>query len=198
MDISYPVIVISGLSGSGKTTLGKLFVAKHQEYVLIDQDTFFLKDKPKVKLSTGEIVSNWDTVDALNWDSLNCAVNQARRYNPVMFTGFAPWTNRITFPVALHIHLSYDLSGVNAISRCITARCKSKGFIDSKKRERDELMVHEIIYPFYIETLRNSDIDFMLPVFDESSIKHSSMLNKRVDIKVLLEEIERLIDNINT
>ena len=51
--------ILSGLSGSGKTTIGELFCAKNG-WKFIDGDSFFLRDKPKVTLSNGEVASNWD------------------------------------------------------------------------------------------------------------------------------------------
>lgn len=63
---------------------------------------------------------------------------------------------------------------------------KSKGFIDPAKIKRDELMVREIVYPFYLRTLKEMPIDNKcLQVFSASDG------HERVDLGELVTEVSR-------
>jgi uridine kinase len=63
----YPLYVISGISGSGKTTLGRILSEKlsAENILFVDQDVYYLEQKPKITLSNGSVVSNWDSLESI-------------------------------------------------------------------------------------------------------------------------------------
>jgi uridine kinase len=69
-------IVISGVSGTGKSTIAAI-LARSYEWEYIEGDDFYRSKfdvRPKVKLSNGEEVTNWDHPDMIDWDHLNRTV----------------------------------------------------------------------------------------------------------------------------
>jgi uridine kinase len=179
------VIILSGLSGSGKTTIGREFVNRHENFVLIDLDSHYKEIKPLTTLSSGEEVSNWDTVEAINWKSLNNAVNAARKSYKVLLTGFAPWSEYLDFPVKTHIHLSYGRDPKIVLSRVIASRRESKSFVTEEKKKKDVLMVLEVVHPFYLETMKHVKINYILDTYKG---------DKRKTISELIKELEHLVE----
>lgn len=141
------LVVISGISGSGKSTIGEK-VAEELGWSYLDMDTFYLQMKPIVRLSTGETVTNWDTLEAIDVNKLKERLRQLLERNNVLFTGFAP--DPTIFPVrpTVHIHLGTGRNAEEIIERSILSRRRSKGFT-GQKAVKDERMVREIVYPFY-------------------------------------------------
>jgi len=142
----FKCVVLSGLSGSGKTTIGTLFCQRNKGWEFVDGDWFFLADKPKVLLSNGDMVSNWDDQRAVDWDALNKFVIEKLHHTNVMLVTFLPLISKFTFPVALHVTLSM---GANELRLCIEARRVSKKKTDPVAILRDELMVKEYVYPAF-------------------------------------------------
>ncbi len=141
--------LLSGLSGTGKTTLGK-YIATKNKMIMIDQDTFYKKTKPKVVLSSGLIVSNWDCLEAIDWDALCTAVLKELTTNSVILVGFALWQSelaRLIEYVDSHVLLIYGSDEVN--------RCKKARLHKGVDAVRDSLVVDELVMPFYRETLKN-------------------------------------------
>ena len=84
------IIAISGVSGVGKSTissnLSKILNCTH-----INQDSYYLKEKPLVTLSDKRTVKNWDDVDALDFVKLRNDINTHRILgNPVFSPSFSP------------------------------------------------------------------------------------------------------------
>jgi uridine kinase len=138
-------VVLSGLSGSGKSTIGKMFAEKHN-YEYVDGDWFFHKVKPQVTLSSGEVVSNWDCPEAVDWEALNDYVNQRLFVRNVILVTFIPLIERYRFHVSKHITLSM---GEKELDICIQARKVSKNMKTEDRIRKDELVVKEYVYPFY-------------------------------------------------
>ena len=69
--------------------------------------------------------------------------------------GFTLRKEVLPFKPDYHLHLLVDKK--TAIER----RWKAKPFLkkDPKKKQRDEMMINEVAYPFYLESLENSVID---------------------------------------
>jgi len=150
-------ILVSGLSGTGKTTLAQYYSIKHG-YVFVDGDSFYLKDKPQVTLSDGTAASNWDTADAIDWDSLNMYVKGQLKTNIVVLATFMPRIDMFEFAIFIHISLSFsDLNtriynAEDATRKCIAARIASKGYNTNRAQVRNEMMVREYVYPEYVYT----------------------------------------------
>lgn len=161
------IIGISGTSGTGKTTIGRL-IAQRMGWTFIDQDRFFIRKKPKVELTTGEIVDNWDSLDAIDWDALNRSVISAAQNGPVVLVGFCLVKSRLDFEFTKHIHLKYD-AGFE-LEMCVAARRKSKPGMNAV---RDAVMVEEVVLPFQKEVeqqLGNLEVVVVSDVLNRKSI----------------------------
>jgi hypothetical protein len=141
----YECVVLSGLSGSGKTTVGSMFCAE-TGWIFIDGDWFFRDEKPKVMLTSGEIVSNWDSPEAVNWKDLNESVKQSLTKNNVILAFFMPLMDRLTFPIHKHVMLSM---GRDELNLCIGARIRSKNIVTEERAAKDDRVVRELVYPMY-------------------------------------------------
>lgn len=163
----YPLYAISGISGSGKTTLGRMLAPQIRtpdgtNCVFVDQDQFYIKDKPLVLLSNGKTVRNWDTVAALNrkmCDIINAMLDQA----PVVLVGFLLSRSVLaTLQPTVHIHLVLAHNPADLSARCKEARIRAKPGMNP---DTDALVVDEVVIPRYRETVAFSDITHWVPVY---------------------------------
>jgi gluconate kinase len=167
--------MISGISGTGKTTIGKM-VAKYKNWTFIDQDSFYLQEKPLIMLSLGIKVKNWDCIESIDWHKLNNEVKKTLQLNNVLLVGFALWSSYISFPVEKHIHLFYGTGIDNDIILCYFNRKESKNLTNDNIL-KDISIIKELVFPFYFKTLENSIITHYIRVYNE---------NIRIDIDKLL------------
>ena len=158
-------LVISGISSSGKTTVGKR-LSEQLNCKFIDIDSFYLPNKPIVTLSNGSKVKNWDCLEALDIEALKIVIMNNYRQGLVL-VGFAIRDDILPIKPTYHIHLSIGTTRDVIIKRCISGRKQSKGFTGDKE-EVDRLIVEEMVYPFYIETLSKSTIDYFIEVYNNS------------------------------
>lgn len=142
-------LLLSGLSGSGKSTFGS-WLANKWSWEFIDGDKFGLLEKPKVTLSTGEVVNHWDHETAIDWERWNLEVSEKLKITNVILVTFIPKLEKFTFTIWKHIAL---LMGIGEEDQCIANRIISKCLDTNEKRKRGEIYVREIAYPEY---LRNS------------------------------------------
>lgn len=164
-------LVISGISGSGKSTIGQK-LAESLNLTYLDLDSFYLPQKPVVTLSNGSQVKNWDTLEALDIETFKMTVRE-KVPQGLILVGFAITDEILEIKPNLHIHLSTGRNKEDIIKRCIASRRQSKGFKDDDfeplrngKIRIDEIMVREIVYPFYLDTVSKSTIDYTVEVFD--------------------------------
>lgn len=169
-------IVISGLSGAGKTTLGRVLAAK-LGLPFMDIDDFYRPLKPMVTLSNGMRVKNWDSLEALDIPRAREAILHYLNSTGLVLVGFALRDDVLPVIPDMHIHLITGSTKEEVIEKCILARRQSKSPRDF---QRDALMVNEVVYPFYMDTLAHSTIDLIVTVFDE--------YNRRKTIDVLIQE----------
>ena len=180
----HSLYVISGISGSGKTTLGKL-IAKDLDATFIDQDSFYLKSKPMVQLSDGSMRRNWDCLEALDI-SMKEHVEQLLVKSSVVLVGFALCRDVLSRTPDVHIHLITANDPQNLEDRCKYARIQAKPNLNIG---HDELVVKELVIPFYHEMVRNSDITHLVSVFDESG--------ERLSIDTLINIVKSIIQESN-
>jgi len=186
------IIVISGLSGVGKSTVTAL-IAKQLDAVLIRQDDYFQDDKPRVTLSNGITVKNWDADSAVDFDAFNLDVLEARysyAHDYIIVEGFNLVESKLKFVPDLHIHLSYTDSeklvdiynNVETITdRVINSRKESKSNI-----KNDELMVKEVVIPYYLNRLKDTKINHVVPTY---------IGDDRISIDAICSRVQSLIDN---
>jgi adenylate kinase family enzyme len=165
------VIFISGPSGVGKTAASK-FLEDNTGVFVIHQDSYFLPNaqKPIVRLSDGREVKNWDTPFALDIEKFNNDIIKARfSQTRVIVEGFCLRPDIMKVVPDVHIHLSYIGSEMKEdicknplliIQRMTESRKISKPDIKG-----DELMIKEIIVPFYLRTVEISKFDYIVPTF---------------------------------
>ena len=187
------MIFISGISGVGKSTISKE-LSQQLGLLHINQDNYYLKIKPKVTLSNNLQKSNWDTVEALDFDKLNADLtNHFYQRQNFLLEGFCVRKDMIKFTPNVHIHLSYipvphDANIVDVymknkeiiINRIIKSRSTSKPGIKD-----DEIVVRELVWPFYIETLKNSHIDYVLNTFDDTG--------NRIDLNIIMDKVMQIL-----
>lgn len=183
----YKVCMISGLSGTGKTTIGKAFVENKTksevfDWIFVDQDSYYKQPKPEIILSSGIKAKNWDCLDAIDWDRLNIDINNYLNRKNVMLVGFALITEKLNFPIHKHIHLVYGTN--DDIKICCENRRKSKNLTCVEQMIKDEMMVKEIVFPFYALTLKNSKITDYIPVYTDN--------NRRVNLQILIGIIDTI------
>jgi len=171
-------VCISGISSSGKTTIGKL-VAEKLGYVFVDLDLFYLPRGPNVILSNGIVKKNWDCLETLDFELLNSILeNNLYIGRGVILVGFTLQDDLLYRAPDVHIHLSMGNTESEIIERCILSRKRTK------KVKDDELMVREVVYPFYVETLSKSTITYTIETY-------LGEIRKSIDI--IFEEVSRII-----
>ena len=157
------IIGIGGISGSGKSTLGKQ-IAEKLNGVYIDQDWFFKKNKPQIKLSDGSTTSNWDCMEAIDISAMNDRIKkELKNHNIIVIGGFALWDEWFEQDIKPNIHFHIKIPKELSLE----TRLKVKNF-GSEARKKQELIFNELVYPFYQETLKNSKIDHMIEGLNDS------------------------------
>lgn len=156
------IITLVGISGTGKTTLGKI-LAKELNYDYIDLDDFYFPNKPKVRLSDNSVVNNWDTLESINLKEFREKVLESPRN--LVIGGFALVDQILPIKPIFTICLEAGHTETEIINRTINARKSSKGFTDEKAK-RDELMVREVVYPYYKGMLNLTTVSAYLCTYD--------------------------------
>jgi len=178
------LIFISGISGSGKTTVGKALVDHYNKTnnktnsktnkinnrIFKDQDDFFVDIKPKtLPIFNGKTKSNWDCIEAIDWKSLNQWLFDHKHAN-VVFVGFCLRGDLINIIPDEHIHLSLDDNDIETtVNRCANSRIVSKQLNKKQKCDNDEIMVRQVIIPFYLETLKHTKITKYINVYNNNN-----------------------------
>lgn len=155
---TYPVIVISGTSGSGKSTLAR-YLSKYYVATYIEGDNYFKRIKPHIDLTldNGEQVraDNYDSIEAIDWESLSRDVVSAAREMPVILATFAPVISKYSFPVTLHIRLTHATQLHEEAKYSIQARQVTKRLNTTDKIRKDTAMVRQAVIPFQEEIRRD-------------------------------------------
>jgi hypothetical protein len=150
-------LCLSGLSGVGKTTVGKRLAIEIPRMIFLDQDSYFVDKKPTVTLSNGESVSNYDCLEAIRWGKLNEDVKSLMKdgWN-VLLVGFALWEEKLEIKPDFHFLLT-DINVDKIDSQLLIKRCTEVRLLSKKlkNKERDQLMVKEVVVPFYLLTLQH-------------------------------------------
>lgn len=175
------IIAISGISGAGKTTIGKL-LAEKLGGIFIDQDWFFNRKKPIVKLPNGKTLLNYDSDEAIDVVRFNNFIEEKKKYNrPIVISGFA-LRNYFFYKsnepkIHFHIRVPKELS--------LETRLKLKVKVPSEERKQNEkYMFNKYVYPYYEETIKNSKIDYYI-----DGTETTNGVIKRKNINKILDEI---------
>jgi hypothetical protein len=154
------VILISGLSGCHKNKVAKkiaeLFKIKH-----INLRDFLKEDyDKKVELSNGVKVTDWDNIEAYNWVNFNAKVEELKTEG-IIVSGTAFPSNKLDFTVDNHINIKISKR------KYISSRHKFLTENQDTNRELFELIdtptelliINKIIYPNYLEYVKESTIN---------------------------------------
>ena len=174
------LIFISGVSGVGKSTLVSGLATKLQ-CSIIHQDSYFVAHKPRVTLSDGTKVSDWDCLEAIDFETLVAVIRTSRGANKLTIVEGFCLPNDLIGNSDLHLHLSpiylsledkpskrFEEQRSVIIDRIEKARLKTKS-----GSEHERLKIEELVWPFYLETLERSTIDFFINVYNDDGTRRS-------------------------
>lgn len=166
------IILVSGLSGCGKTELGKNisrdFKIKH-----IDLKNYYIKEYHQIAtLPNKVVVVNWDSDDAIDWIKFNQDIEKYKL--GVVITGTVFPNSKITFTPDIHINLK--ISKQNLLQKRIDYKQKHYDTKSKEKevdieiieketaKETERLILNQLTYPYYLESLKKSTIDKFIDV----------------------------------
>jgi len=194
--VSSKLIFIHGISSSGKSTIGKLLERVLEPSHWIDQDTFYLSDKPKVSFDNEDASlsactqeeketytgSNWDCIESIDFDALRYSIIASLcRYEYVIVTGFALRQKELNLTADYSFVLSFDFGIGDDLKTFVTENRKiSKKITDTDKQEKDYWMVRKVVYPFYVETLTKIQKSTEICVYRNQ---------ERVDARIIVDDI---------
>ena len=159
------LIFISGLSGCGKLTLGNT-ISETLNLKLIDQFNYYKKDYDEtITLQDGSTLVNWYTDSAVDWDKFNDDISNYKK-SGLIVVGFSLSDKLITSKSDYHFHLNIPKH------ICIDKR---KAYLEENKSDHEEeyklvgssvdkLIMNQLIYPYYLETIKNSKINKFINV----------------------------------
>lgn len=166
------LVVISGLSGAGKTYWG-MQLAKLLGLTFIDQDSFYkpIWSLPKFTFSTGLEMHNWDCLEALDTKKQNQIIGKKIKKG-VILSGFACRKDIFEHRISVHIHLEITQE------TCFLRRQ------DQHKDHAEDgaMIVNELVYPFYLETVKNSDIDATIDANVKSNETGVKLMNQIINL----------------
>ncbi len=180
------VIFLSGISCSGKTTIGQIIASNYtlddndrRPFYFIDQDWYFHKNKPKINLSNGSVLNNWDHKDSIDHKSLNRKIIKVKKEGKhVIVAGFAlrdGWFQGEAMP-DIHIHIK--------IPKRLSLETRLKIKPGGNKKDK-VLLFEEAVWPFYQETLEQSIFDCVIDgVVDEDSV-----VFERIPLQKMVEHV---------
>jgi len=178
------LVYIHGITTSGKSTIGNLLHKKllnlNHKVSLIDQDTFYLKEKPNVIFTNNNIKytqPNWDCIESVDFDKLNKQIKQVLKKNDyVIVTGFALWFMNDELPKPdINILLNYNSKEL--INEIIRKRVISKFKNSSEERKQiDTYMVKKVVVPFYDETLKHIGNPCKIDIYQSLALKSPEII----------------------
>lgn len=183
------LIFLNGITGTGKTSIGNLLQKSLKNSVVIDQDSFYNKNKPLItliapndnKYDASFITSNWDCDESINFVLFNNSIKcNLTKYDYVIVTGFSLRSNLMTIMPDLSFLLIHNMSDDLIQEKIIESRRQAKGF-QGVKAERDIIMVKTVIMPYYKETLTKLYDSHSIDVYSVESgerIDKNNILNK--------------------
>ena len=185
------LIFLHGGSGVGKSTLGKLLQRELLNSIIIDQDTYFMHVKPLIifKDDNGNThkVKNWDTTDAINFEEFNKQIDiLLKEYIYVIVTGFALHFDKMQHTPAINILLDYNVSEEEIQINMMEARKISKKY-SNEKSEQDKLIVVNVVYPYYKETMSKIGHPYKISVFLNNERRSKDLILKDI-LKYLRED----------
>jgi hypothetical protein len=194
------LIFLHGVSCSGKTFIGKELVNRLPESICIDQDTFYRKEKPLITFSvggsvfTGEdrkiyTVENWDSEESIDFEAFrNTIATHMTTYKYVIVSGFALRSRLMQISADYSFLLKFNLEPNKTVNLIATLRSETKQFKTKEKREKDYGMVLKVVWPFYLQTLREIQHSQELIVYYEDA----GRAHKNITIESIMKTMNLL------
>lgn len=155
--------MVSGMSGCGKKKYAKQLALDLGNLHLVDQSKFYKKDYDvRTLLKNGVEVQNISSYDAFDWSAFNKEVNK-HKSEGVVVVGSALITDKLDFKPDFHIHLN--------IPKDVCAKRRDEYLEHNKDKypeehkhigETTKLKINQVIYPFYLQTHKDSKYDLFL------------------------------------
>jgi len=179
------LILIHGVSAVGKTTIGKMLSDELNAFYL-DQDDFYLKDKPQVIFTDDQnnkfTGSNWDSIEAIDFENFNTTIITLLENDTIpciVITGFAllpkymqDLYNYLECNSNIFLKsflLSFRLSESKIIECIIEFRQHKFKELTKEKMEKDKWMIKRIVWPFYLFVLKNIKYDLEINVYENGT-----------------------------
>ncbi len=158
-------ICISGLSGAGKTYHAKI-LSQRLGLTHIDQDQFYNNPSllPRFTFSNGARSKNWDCKEALDLKKMNETIDK-HISTGIIFSGFACRDQWFDHDIDFQIHLSVTED-----------TCYIRRQEQGKDGYMGKMIVNELVYPFYIETIKNSHISFTIDANEKSDLTMNKII----------------------
>lgn len=156
------IILISGLSGSGKGRLSRE-IERDFNIKRINLDNYYKKNyKNSIKLPNGTTFTNWETVDAYDWDSFNNDINKLA-VNGIIATGTYFTNDKIKFTPDFHIHIKISRDQLLEKRHLFIEKKKDKEQYKDLYKLKDTpietYILDKLVYPQYWQSIKISNIN---------------------------------------
>lgn len=158
------IILISGLSGSGKTKIAKN-IERDLKINMIDTELHCKKNFEKtVELPGGKTIIDWDDIDSFDWEKINSLINDNKSNGVVVCGPYFPANILVDFHVHIKIQKQYLIEARKNYIQKNPEKYKDLNGLES-------VIVNQVTYPHYLESLKTSKIDKFINAKDMTSDK---------------------------
>jgi len=187
------IILISGLSGTGKSKISKNIASKFN-LTIMNMENYCKKENDIiVELYNGLKITDWDHVDAYDWDKFNkdiIELNNKKTTNGIIVCGKMFVTDKLKFKPNFHIHINISKKKLVDYRHEFMEKHPEK-YPDSDKilnTPNELLIINKIEFPHYIEYMKLSKID----KFVDGNTLNEQQLYEEIN-NYLIDEIDKFI-----
>jgi uridine kinase len=171
------LILISGLPGCGKTSLAKN-ISTDFKIKMIDQFDYYKKNwKEEVILSNNTIINNIYTDSAINWEEFNKDINLYKKDGLVVM-GFSLTESNIKSRHDYHIHLNISKQLCLEKREAQMEKYSDEILLDP---ETEKLKFNKLVYPYYLESTKNSKINKFINI---NSLSNEKIHDEAFDVLI--------------
>ena len=149
------IILISGLSGSGKTKIASN-IERDFKIKKIDIELYCKKDfDKKIKLPNGVVITDWDDVDAYDWDAINSEIEKNKQNGIVLCGPYLP-KNKLKSDPDFHIHIKIPKQTLIEVRKIYVQNNQDKC---EELNGLETLIINQATYPHYLKYMKESEKD---------------------------------------